>query len=273
VAAATRIVSAHTTAARRVASVCRHARRRCVVTAALLLSVAGRSTTAHAQLRLEPSDRRFWLGTAVLVAGAAVVDERLSAYALAHHTPQLDRLADALDPLGRAKYLVPAMAGTYVATRLAGSRHWSQVALHVGLAYAASDIVESVLKPTVGRHRPDSTGDAWRFQPFSSGDEWHSFPSAHTVHATSIAAAVAEEVHVGWASALGYGVASLVGAQRVYTAAHWPSDVVASGALAITMSQTTLQWVHGRWPHGENARQGVRTVVLPGLVAASVPFR
>jgi hypothetical protein len=119
----------------------------------------------------------------LVVPAAAALDRDAYVFAIEHQSRTLDRLADAVDPLGRARYLVPAMAGAYVTARVAGNRRWSQALVRIGIGYAAADIIESVLKPTVGRHRRDSSRRPWRFRPFNAKGDWHSFPSAHTVHA------------------------------------------------------------------------------------------
>ena len=74
-------------------------------------------------------------------------------------------------------------------SRTIGRRRTQCCAISAG--YAVSNAIVGVLKPVVGRHRPDSTNNAWRFDPFSAGGEWHSFPSSHAVHAFSLAAGAA----------------------------------------------------------------------------------
>jgi len=59
----------------------------------------------------------------------------------------------------------------------AGGEPLSDASLRVAAGYAASDAIESVLKPVVGRHRPSDGGGPWRFRPFQNDADWHSFPS------------------------------------------------------------------------------------------------
>ena len=210
-----------------------------------------------------------------LVAGSVVADRSVQAYVTPRRTRTLDALAGDVDPLGRARYLVPALAGTYVVSRLASAERWSHVALHTGVAYAASDAVESILKPAVGRHRPTAANDPGRFHPFSTGAEWHSFPSAHTVHAFSIAAALSAEARRPWVTAAAYGMASAVGLQRVYRDAHWSSDVVGSAILATVTSRFTIRALHAREARGArsprpDAGAGLRLILLPGGAAFSL---
>jgi membrane-associated phospholipid phosphatase len=113
--------------------------------------------------------------------------------------------------------------------------------LRIGAAYVAADLAGGALRVAAGRHRPDSTGDPWRFRPLHPAGDWGSLPSAHVTHAFAIAAGIAEESGRPWAAGLAYGVASLVAAQRVYRQAHWASDVVIGAALSMSVSRGVVR--------------------------------
>jgi len=199
--------------------------------------------TTGPELRRE---RAAWEASSFLLATSLVLDERCRAFALAHQSRQLDRLAAGADILGTAGHIVPALVGTYVTSRLLGQDRFAAATLRVGLAYAASDAVESLLKPTVGRVRPNEGREPLTFRPFSAGGSFQSFPSAHVVHITSLASAVAMEAHRPWMTALAGVATTYVGMQRVYRDQHWSSDVVASGMLGVEIARTTMSWLHAR---------------------------
>ena len=187
-----------------------------------------------------------WGGLAAAVALSALTDQRLSLWAQSHHDHALDQVARGSGAVGEARYLVPALAGSFVVTRLAAPRAVSDATLRIGLSYAAADGIESLLKPLVGRHRPTDGRGPWRFKPFRNDEQWHSFPSAHVVHLFSVARALALETDRRWVSTPAYGVATLVGMQRVYTGAHWGCDVVASPALALGVATITADGLRER---------------------------
>ncbi len=242
--------------------------RTALAAAALTLAPVG----ARAQLALTPSDGRFWAGAAVLLGAACAFDGRWSTAASHNTRTSLSRLANTLQPLGRAGVDEPLLAGTFAATWLVGGWKPAKGVLRIAAGWAAADLVMSALKPAIGRHRPDSVGgDPWRFRPFSRDDAWHSPPSSHAIHVFALAAGLADEVHVPAVQVAAYATAALVGWQRIAFRGHWPSDVVLSAALGIAASRTTGRWLRGGLLRG-GSRPAARLVVLPGAVFASAPL-
>jgi membrane-associated phospholipid phosphatase len=191
-----------------------------------------------------PSDSAFgwhpgWRAevTAAALGFALAQDRRTDEFARSHRTRGLDRLARDIDPLGKAHYVVPALVTSFALSELDKKHTLANRILRVGIAYVSADVTESLLKPIVGRHRPDSTEHPFRFHPFKNDEQWHSFPSAHTTHAFAIAEAVSLETSSPWARDVLFAGAGLVGAQRIYLGAHWTSDVIATAALAVVTSK------------------------------------
>ncbi len=218
--------------------------RQLLVAAIAAGAVAAAPTASSAQV--EPRTARFWEAAAGGVVAGALMDGVAREYATTHGGTALGRAAAALGPAGRAAFCVPALAGSYLVAWASGRRPWKDAVLEVAAGYVAADAAESVLKSAVGRQRPYVAGDRDAFHPFSGRGEYHSFPSAHTVHAMSLAAGIAEEVHRPVVAVLVYSAAGLVAAQRVYGDWHWTSDVAASTVLAIVASRTTIGAVR-RW--------------------------
>ncbi len=227
---------------------------------------------ARAQGVLSPSDGRFWAGAAILLGAACAFDADLSRVASRDTRTSLDRLANTVQPLGRAAVDEPLLAGALVASWAVGGTRPAKAVLRIAAGWAVSDLLMSALKPAVGRHRPDSAGgDPWRFRPFSSADAWHAMPSSHAIHAFALAAGIADEVHVPAIQAAAWATAALVGWQRIAFRGHWPSDVVAGAVLGIAAAGTTDRWLRGRvLPDSSHPR--ARVVVVPGAVFVSAPL-
>jgi membrane-associated phospholipid phosphatase len=217
--------------------------------------------------RAQPTSARRWIARGALLVTAMALDASVRDAAAHNQSAAADRVANRLEALGRANVLVPALAAAVILPRIAGDRPLSDASLRVAAGYAAADVIESVLKPVVGRHRPSDGGGPWRFRPFQNDAAWHSFPSAHAVHDFAIAAGVAGESGSRVATDAAYALASLVGVERVYTAAHWTSDVVASAILATTVAKATDRALRSRMRGDRGAAQGSSTSSVndPGM--------
>lgn len=205
------------------------------------------SNTAAAQaVSLSPDSgeraaTRAWIVPAGIVATAAF-DPELREWALRGHSRSLDRLSKSVNRLGTARVLVPAIALTYVSARLARDESLSGSSLNAAAAYVAADIVESVLKPAVGRERPHVEGKR-RFHPFTANGDWHSLPSAHVAHIASIAEAIAMQADSKPVSVLSEALVAAVSWDRLYEDQHWASDVALTIALTTAVSRATVKWM------------------------------
>jgi membrane-associated phospholipid phosphatase len=200
---------------------------------------------------------RYWI-VPVAVGISVAFDEEAREGALASHTRTLDHLARAVNPLGTAKRLVPAMAISFVGAVLTGNRTLEKGTLNTVAGYVASDLVESALKPIVGRERPHFSGNSRHFHPLTQNGDWHSFPSAHVAHITSIVEAVSEQTHSAPVSAVGDLLVALVGWDRVYEDQHWTSDVTATVAISSFVSGATVRWLERRWQRGNTNADSTR---------------
>jgi membrane-associated phospholipid phosphatase len=200
----------------------------------------------HAASSLDPARSDFWWAGGVLVGIAALSDAALERSSLAHRSRTLDDLESAGNVLGSGRYLVPALAAGYLAGWLTHEPRVRDGALHAAAAYTLGNVVTSLGKPVLGRHRPDTTGSPWRFRPFAKTGAWHSLPSAHTLHAFTLAGAVSEEARRPWVTAVAYGAATIVAWSRVYRDEHWASDVALSSVVGAAIGHATVRVMHAR---------------------------
>ncbi len=206
----------------------------------------------------EHTPARAWIAP-VAIAASAVLDPEVREWAVGGHTRSLDRLAKTVNPLGTQRRLVPAMAITYVGALITHRESLAIGTLNTGAGYVASDLVESVLKPVVGRERPFVEGNSHRFRPFTANDgNWQSFPSAHVAHIAAIAAAVSEQTHSRPISAVGDVLVTLVAWDRVYEDQHWTSDVTATMVLSSLVSGATVRWLRSRESRSSDAEHDRR---------------
>jgi membrane-associated phospholipid phosphatase len=130
------------------------------------------------------------------------------------------------------------IVGVGVATAFAAGSDPSRWYHAKGLveSMATASLAVEILKPVVGRHRPDWSSTA------TDPTESESFPSGHATEAFVIATYTALYLHdhVSGEHALAYAglftAAGLVGAERVYHHRHHVSDVVVGSLLGVVTS-------------------------------------
>jgi membrane-associated phospholipid phosphatase len=224
----------------------------------LLLSntaAAQKDSVSHTSREQGPA--RTWI-VPVGIAVSAAFDPEMREWTLHTHTQSLDHFAKSVNPLGTAQRLVPAMALTYVTAMLTGHESLANGTINTAAAYVVSDLVESALKPAIGRERPHVEGNSHRFQPFTANGDWHSFPSAHVAHITSIAQAISMQAQSRPITALCSSLVALVAWDRVYEDQHWTSDVTATIALSSLVSGATVRWLESHWSRSRDAKQSSR---------------
>lgn len=182
-------------------------------------------------------DRSEW-GKAGIAAGglvlvAAFVDAPFREAVDGEYDENPDDLLGAIEPFGTHRYTNPLLAGFWLTGAIRGDSRAREVAFDgVVASFIADRLITSNLKRATGRARPYQELGADEFNPFD-GDR--SFPSGHTTHAFAIAAVIATHYDdTPWVPVVSYGVAGLVGAERIAHDKHWLSDVLA-GALIGTL--------------------------------------
>lgn len=135
--------------------------------------------------------------------------------------------------------------------------HFERVAdlgLHGTEAIVVSAGITYVIKGLAGRQRPSHAGvndpDDFSFGGgFTTGGA-SSFPSGHATAAFALATIVTLETHRWWPRSTWYiapvmfGGASLVGVARLYTNAHWASDVVMGAGIGTLTGLKVFRYNH-----------------------------
>ena len=150
-------------------------------------------------------------------------------------TPALDRAMRRLTRAADYSRLWLGSAALLASTRGAGGRR----AAVTGLASVAvaSAVANLVVKPLVGRRRPDRSGlplaRQARLPPSTS------FPSGHAASAFAFATGVGAVLPIEAIPIR--ALASAVAYSRVHTGVHYPSDVLTGAFLGTTIAQVTAR--------------------------------
>jgi membrane-associated phospholipid phosphatase len=165
-------------------------------------------------------------GSSGIGARLSSLDERLLLIARTRgHTPPRERAVARFSQLGEhgALWLAIGAAGRLIDRRRrdrwrAGMR-----------AVAAAYVLNTAIKPLVGRRRPELPG----LPPLSATPTKLSFPSAHA--SSSFAGALAYS-RAGQPAAPLYALAVALSLSRVYLGVHYPSDVLAGALLGTAVA-------------------------------------
>jgi diacylglycerol kinase family enzyme/membrane-associated phospholipid phosphatase len=186
------------------------------------------------------------------------LDVRLFDRVAAAHTRGLDPV---LPRLGRSANHGMLWLAAGAALGLSRNRSARRAAMRgIGSLALASTAANVVAKQLTGRRRPVTTGVPMARRllhpPITT-----SFPSGHAASAAAFATAVTLESP--WLGAAAIPLAAAVAGSRVYTGAHYPSDVLAGAALGAGAAALTLRW----WPLRDDApAQAARArVQVPAL--------
>lgn len=121
-----------------------------------------------------------------------------------------------------------------------------RIGIEVMIAAGLAWMVAKVLKELAGRDRPAGFLENLELRPLWDG---LGFPSGHS----SVAAAIAAVLSVwarGWWLVVIWSIPLLVGFMRLYTAAHFPLDVLAGWGLGVVIGTG----VAGLWRHWMRSR-------------------
>ena len=242
-------------------------RARPVVLCSLIAIVATTGSALSAQSSPsaeEPATvtARDWWRLGAFAAGTAVAlpfDRRLATRFSDpswHRHGVVTQGAEVVGVVGKPGALIVSV-GSYVAGRLTHHDGLADAGLHATEAVLVSGVVTNMIKPLLGRARPSLSPqqDPLTFHPFRSDDEYRALPSGHTTVAFAAAAVVSAEFsrsryaarHPRVARAMApvmFGVASLVGASRMYHNAHWASDVVAAAGIGTVTGLMVVRRQH-----------------------------
>ena len=224
-----------------------------------------------------------WLaaGFVVGVAAAMPFDEKVAAWS---QSPSQASTASGgavkfFNNYGGSGVLILSV-GTYGVARIAGSRPWSEIGLRATEAIVLSGGVSAVLEGVIGRQRPYVNIDNSHYYAFGKGfgnDAYASMPSGHTTAAFAFAASVTDEVHyywpknTWWVATLTYGSAAMVGMARIYSNAHWTSDVIAGAGVGTLSGLVVTRW-HRVHPNSKLDRWLLPKSVAPAKSGLAVTW-
>ncbi|WP_299152822.1 phosphatase PAP2 family protein [uncultured Christiangramia sp.] len=117
-------------------------------------------------------------------------------------------------------------------------------------AATASGIIQSISKTIVGRARPTGGEGKGSFDPFSSEGKYHSFPSGHTILSFTTLYALSKQFDNPFVKAGLIGVGMVSPVSRLWSGAHWLTDVGLSLAISVAVVDSIDKYLKNERNYG-----------------------
>ncbi len=195
---------------------------------------------------VETTDRKRLLHTAAFVAvlvPLSVLDQEVSEAAMDWDSGLFGDFLDLSNEAGSLNApLIPT--GIFLVSLATDNAKFQDAAFTSLQAIVYTNVISFTVKSFIGRARPEDGKGAHHFAPFSEFDA--SFPSGHTATAFAILSPWAFYYpHVVTYGLLVIGAGAAVA--RMQLQKHWLTDVLAGGALGVSMAYWLSRKHQGRW--------------------------
>lgn len=141
---------------------------------------------------------------------------------------------------GKPYSAVGLSAGFYLTGMIFRSEWAKETGLMLGTSIFSSSVIMGVLKSAAGRARPGVHADNLEFKPFDDSPAYHAFPSGHSSVAFGISLLLARRVEPVPLKIMFYSLAATTAVSRLYSDAHWLSDIAFGGMLAWFCADTAM---------------------------------
>lgn len=197
--------------------------------------------TYSAPVRWDGKDWAVLAGLALGTSALTFIDQPVRSFWQRQDNRFLDGLERVGYHYGKPYTAVGITGGFYLSGIIFKSEWAKETALMLGTSIFSSSLVMGIMKNTAGRARPGPDVDHLEFRPFHSSPAFHAFPSGHSSVAFGISLVLAKRVEHVPLKVLFYSLAGATAVSRMYTDAHWVSDVAFGGMLAWFFADTAME--------------------------------
>ncbi len=189
--------------------------------------------------------------TTLLVGGIYTFDEDSSDYFRDQKEDVPELLRDFGWYFGSPQNNYGVTAGIYTYGLLAKSPEWRRTGVLMISSASAAGLLQQVLKAVTGRARPETGLGKHEFRPFSGESGFRSFPSGHTVLSFTTAYALAKHFDNPYIKAGIYTVGLISPVSRLWSGAHFLTDIVLSLAITIATVEAVDRYLDTRNGYGD----------------------
>jgi membrane-associated phospholipid phosphatase len=185
-----------------------------------------------------------WLKLGGVLAGTAVLsmaDNPVRNFSLKQDSRFLDGVNTVGYHYGKPYTAFLFTGGFYLGGLIFKSDWARETGLMLGTSLLSTSLLEMMLKNTVGRARPSAGEGNHELTFFNREPAFHSFPSGHASTAFTISLVMARRVKSVPVKIFFYSLAASTVACRLYSDAHWVTDVAFGGTLAWFCSDVVMK--------------------------------
>lgn len=185
-----------------------------------------------------------WAKLGGVLAGTAVltlVDNPVREFWLKQDSKVLDGINTVGYHYGKPYSAFLFTSGFYLGGLIFKDEWMRETGLILGTSLLSAGLMEMTLKPAIGRARPITGEGNYELTFFNKEAGFHSFPSGHASMAFTISMVMARRVHSVPVKVFFYSLAATTVACRLYSDAHWISDVAFGGTIAWFCSDVALK--------------------------------
>lgn len=191
--------------------------------------------------------QKDWITLGVVIAGTGAIslmDEPISKFWKDVDSPVLDKIERVGFHYGKP-YSAFIVTGGFYLTGLIFKDKWARdTGIQLGVTLLTSGLLQTLQKDAIGRARPGTNVGAYDFKPFSKSAAYHSFPSGHASVAFGISLVLAQRVQSVPLKIFFYSLAASTTMARLYTEAHWLSDITFGATIGWFCAQTAIDRIN-----------------------------
>lgn len=237
-----------------------------------LLKIDGRNavkSVLHAYAGPARWKKKEWLiagGVALGTYGLFLLDEEANPFFTNQHDDIPKTVQDLAFYFGKPQYNYGLTAAVYGVGILTKNEKIRKTGVLLIASATTAGLIQSVSKTVVGRARPSTGVGNSDFDFFNGTPDYHSFPSGHAILAFTTAHALARSVHNPWLKVGIYSLGAVTPVSRLWTNAHWLSDIGLSLAISIISVDSVYNYLQASGDYDHQPRISWRLQAGPSSV-------